>query len=357
MEKDTKSCFTSAMQLEGGKNIPQRYILPPLQRPNINNNDFSSSSSSTTIIPVIDLSLLNDPLTRSQTINEIRSACDKLGIFQVINHGMPISVMEDALAISKEFFQLPSEEKMKFASGNVHDPVRYGTSMNHVRDNVFCWRDFLKHYANPISEWSHTWPLNPPGYRQKLGSYAKAVHLLQTQLMRGVIESLAGVKNADYLDDDIKQGSQLMVLNYYPSCPEPDLALGMQAHTDFGTMTILNRTEPGLEFMDVMTGTWHPVSSIQGGLVVLLGDQTEIMSNGKYKSLIHRATVNMERTRLSIASIHSLPIQKKVGPILDLVNSQHPIAYKEGSFGEFLDHISANSLGGTKYIDTLKIPR
>ena len=84
---------------------------------------------------------------------------------KVINHGIPNSVVKDALDAAEEFFELPSEEKMRFASANVHEPVRYGTSMNHVKDEVFYWRDFIKHYANPISEWIHLWPSTPPTYK------------------------------------------------------------------------------------------------------------------------------------------------------------------------------------------------
>ncbi|GKA67465.1 flavanone 3-dioxygenase 3-like protein [Tanacetum coccineum] len=301
--------FTSAMTLtrEGSENIPERYILPPLQRPNRTLIEHPLTS-----LPVIDLSLLNDPLRRSQATNEIQAACNKLGFFQVVNHGVPISVMQDALDVAREFFHLPSDEKMQFASANVHEPVR-----------------------------------------EKMGTYAKAVHILQKQLMGIVLENLG--LDANYLHEDIEAGSQVMAVNCYPPCPEPDLALGMPPHSDYGTITILNQNQQGLEIMD-HDNIWHPVPFIQGALIVQLGDQVELMSNGRHKSTIHRATVNMKSKRLSIASIHSMPIDKKVGPTPQLVDEQYPAAYKEGSFREFLDYISANCLSETRYIDTLKIP-
>lgn len=89
----------------------------------------------------------------------------KLTCFQVINHGIPLHVMKDALDAVMGFFDLPLEEKMLLMSGNVHAPVRYGTSLNHSRDKVHFWRDFIKHYSHPISEWIHLWPANPPSYR------------------------------------------------------------------------------------------------------------------------------------------------------------------------------------------------
>ncbi|KAI3800867.1 hypothetical protein L1987_28966 [Smallanthus sonchifolius] len=150
------------------------------------------------------------------------------------------------------------------------------------------------------------------------------------------------------------EGVTKAVLNCYPSCPKPDLALGMPPHTDFGMITILNQTHQGLEIMD-HDKKWHPVPFIQGALIVQLGDQLEVISNGRYKSVPHRAILNVQRKWFSIASLHSMHIEKKVGPAPELVDEQHPVAYREGSFGGFLDYISVNSLSKGKYIDTLRI--
>ena len=79
------------------------------------------------------------------------------------------------------------------------------------------------------------------------------------------------------------------------------------------------------------------------------------MSNGRYKGTPHRAILNAQKKRLSIASLHSLAIEKKIGPAPELVDEQHPVAYKEGSFAEFLDCIAVNSVSDVKYIDTLRI--
>ncbi|KAI3741714.1 hypothetical protein L1987_59388 [Smallanthus sonchifolius] len=345
----SQSSFTSVMELiqKCQQNIPERYVLPPFQRPNPSHVDHLSTD-----LPVIDLSKMNHPALRLQLINEVRAACNQLGFFQVINHGIPTAVMKDALNSAEEFFNLPSDEKTCFASTDVHEPVRYGTSVNHGMDKVFYWRDFIKHYANPISDWIHLWPSNPPTYKEKMGSYAKAVKVLRKQLMEVVFESLG--LNANYLYDDIEEGSQVMTVNCYPSCPKPDLALGMPPHTDFGMITILNQTHQGLEIMD-HDKKWHPVPFIQGALIVQLGDQLEVISNGRYKSVPHRAVLNVQRKRFSIASLHSMHIEKKVGPAPELVDEQQPVAYREGSFGGFLDYISVKSLSEGKYIDTLRV--
>ena len=73
--------------------------------------------------------------------------------------------MNNAMEAAREFFNLPSEEKMKLYSDDVNKPVRYDTSFNHVKDEVYCWRDFIKHYSHPLSDWIHLWPSDPPSYR------------------------------------------------------------------------------------------------------------------------------------------------------------------------------------------------
>ncbi|KAF7147273.1 hypothetical protein RHSIM_Rhsim03G0034100 [Rhododendron simsii] len=305
--------FTSAMTLNqiGVAQVPRRFVLPPSERPGRSLRLNPSTTTTTTSLPVIDISSLHNPSLRPRVIEEIHVACEELGFFQVINHGIPSTYVNDAIDTATEFFNLPSEEKMHLASADVHKPIR-----------------------------------------EKMGNYAEAVRALQKQLMEAVLQSL-GLK-ADYLHEDFEKGSQVMAVNCYPACPEPDLALGMPPHSDYGSLTILIQSQPGLQIMD-KNNNWRPVPLIEGALVVQVGDQMEVMSNGRYNSVLHRATLNKERTRISIASIHSLALEKKVGPAPELIDDEHPLAYNEGSLKSFLDHISGNDVRKkSRYIDTLK---
>ncbi|XP_040992616.1 flavanone 3-dioxygenase 3-like [Juglans microcarpa x Juglans regia] len=341
--------FTSAMTLTqlGVPHVPQRYILPSSQRPNPDHIKNPSTN-----LPIIDLSSLQHPSLRSQTMDEIQIASKGIGFFQVINHGIPPSVMKDALDAATEFFNLPLEEKMLHASANVHEPVRYGTSLSHDRDEIHFWRDFIKHYSHPISNWIHLWPSNPPSYREKMGNYAEAVQVLQKQLMEVVLESLG--LNPNYLQDDVENGSQVLAVNCYPACPQPKLTLGMPPHSDYGSLTILLQSCPGLQVKD-HNKNWLSVPAVEEGLIVQFGDQMEVMSNGQYKSVIHRATVSLEKKRFSIASLHSFAMDKKLGPAEKLVDLEHPAFYKEFSFKDFLDYFSNNDvINGQRFIDTLK---
>uniref|UniRef100_A0A7N2LQ70 Fe2OG dioxygenase domain-containing protein n=1 Tax=Quercus lobata TaxID=97700 RepID=A0A7N2LQ70_QUELO len=102
-----------------------------------------------------------------------------------------------------------------------------------------------------------------------------------------------------------EEGHQAMRMNYYPPCPQPELAIGLNSHSDAVGLTILlqiNEME-GLQIRQ--NGMWIPVKPLQNAFVVNIGDILEIVTNGIYRSIEHRATVNSECERLSIATFYS----------------------------------------------------
>lgn len=70
---------------------------------------------STKAPPVIDFSgFLSGETTKMQICAEqIGQACLTQGFFQIINHGVPSSLQKQMFQLSKDFFALPLEEKMK----------------------------------------------------------------------------------------------------------------------------------------------------------------------------------------------------------------------------------------------------
>lgn len=189
--------------------------------------------------------------------------------------------------------------------------------------------------------------------REKMGKYAEAVQALAMDIMEALFESLG--LDPKYLKQEMEEGSQTLAVNCYPSCPEPDLTLGMPPHSDYGHLTILAQSCQGLEVFDKQHEMWIPVPDIQGVFLVHVGDHLEIISNGRYESVIHKVVVNSSKKRFSIASLHSLDIGKKVTPALELVDDEHPRAYKDSSFADFLQFLSANDISTEKrFIETLK---
>ncbi|KAF5456217.1 hypothetical protein F2P56_025722 [Juglans regia] len=243
---------------------------------------------------------------------------------------------------------------MKFMSNDVRKPVRYATTLKDGIDKVQFWRDLLKHYANPLEDWIDAWPANPPSYREKMGNYSTEVRKLGLDLMGAITEGLG--LGSTYLSDKMDKGMQVMAVNCYPPCPEPDISLGLPPHSNYSCLTIVLQSSRGLEIMDKDDGEWGAVEQLQGALQVHAGDHLEVLSNGFYKSVVHRASLNPDRTRISIVSLQSLGMDELMKPAKELVDERHPKGYKESSFRDVLDFLSKNDIGeGKSFINTLKM--
>ncbi|EES11613.1 protein DOWNY MILDEW RESISTANCE 6 [Sorghum bicolor] len=288
--------------------------------------------------PVINLGHLNlDSVTRSGVIDEIAKACRDLGYFQVINHGISQSVMDCAVEAASDFFKLSSEAKEEFASEDLRQPVRYDTSS---KDSISMSRAFLKHYAHPLSDWIQYWPEKPTIYREYMGKYAVEVRSVALQLIEAILEGLGLGK--EYLNEQFQEGSQLLSVNCYPKAPQDPVTIGLAPHSDYGFLTILLTSCQGLEVVDRSSNSWKTVQQLPHALHVHVGDHMEVLSNGQIKTAMHRAVLNPEESRISIASIQGFELHEKVACAKELVDKQNPAKYKESSFSDFLDHLTAN---------------
>ena len=120
--------------------------------------------------------------------------------------------------------------------------------------------------------------------RKLVVSYVNETKYLFLMLMEAIIESLGlAITNNnitrqddnDNILEELKDGSQLMVVNCYPPCPEPHLTLGMPPHSDYGFLTLLLQDEvEGLQIQ--LREKWFTVQPIPSSFVVNVGDHLEV---------------------------------------------------------------------------------
>ncbi|CAO2169972.1 unnamed protein product [Urochloa humidicola] len=326
--------------------LPDSYVLPLPDRPLAD----LTAGGGRVKLPVVDLALLRDkdPSRRAAAVGALDAACREYGFFQAVNHGVA-GAGGKMLEVAARFFALPAAERERYMSADVRAPVRYGTSFNQARDKVLCWRDFLKlacHRPLPPSHVASTWPDQPADLRDVASSYAAASHGVFMELMEAALEALIGVGAAgssSVLIGELGAAAlQMMTVNCYPACPEPELTLGMPAHSDYGLFTlVLQDKVEGLQVMH--DGRWLTVDPVPGSFVVNVGDHLEIYSNGLYKSVLHRVRVNSTRPRISVASFHSLPAERVVGPAPELVDEAagKPPRYMDTDFATFLAYLAS----------------
>ncbi|KAL5992857.1 hypothetical protein ACLOJK_013776 [Asimina triloba] len=151
-----------------------------------------------------------------------------------------------------------------------------------------------------------------------------------------------------------------MKINFYPPCPQPDLALGVEPHTDMSVLTLLVQNQvPGLELWK--DDRWVSVDHAQDALFVHVGDQMEVgygyyssapfhtstplhsvfthyayvLSNGKYKSILHRSLVSKDELRMSWAVFAAPPGDCVIGPLPQLVDDKNPARFNTKTYKEF----------------------
>ncbi|XP_059643351.1 probable 2-oxoglutarate-dependent dioxygenase SLC1 [Cornus florida] len=342
--------------------VPNKYVLPVSERPNTI-FDHQPNLNVNFNLPIIDFAELQGS-NRSQVLKSLAHACQHYGFFQLVNHNIADDVLSSMMEVSRRFFELPLEEREKYMSADMGSPVRYGTSFNQSKDGVFCWRDFLKLVCHPLSDVLPHWPSSPFHFRELAVTYANQTKFLFLMVMEAILESLelTTTKNKTGHDDDkddnileeFEDGSQLMVVNCYPPCPEPDLTLGIPPHSDYGFLTLLLQDEvEGLQIQ--FQEKWATVEPIPNAFVINVGDHLEIFSNGKYKSVLHRVVVNSMKSRISVASLHSLPFKSMIQPSSKLINGANPRRYKDTNFSAFLEYIASCEPKKKNFLESRKL--
>jgi aminocyclopropanecarboxylate oxidase len=91
----------------------------------------------------------------------------------------------------------------------------------------------------------------------------------------------------------------------YPPCPRPDLVDGLRAHTDAGGVILLFQDDQVSGLQLLKDGAWVDVPPMRHAIVVNIGDQLEVITNGRYKSVMHRVMTRSDGNRMSIASFYN----------------------------------------------------
>ena len=77
------------------------------------------AGSSKSFIPVIDMApyLAGTPEGKRQVATQLDRACREVGFYIIVGHGVDPSLIEQVDAVSRAFFDLPLDEKMKVHIG------------------------------------------------------------------------------------------------------------------------------------------------------------------------------------------------------------------------------------------------
>ncbi|XP_021741825.1 protein SRG1-like [Chenopodium quinoa] len=300
---------------------------------------------------LIDFSLLS---SSTQELAKLQSALSEWGCFQVINHGMDTSFLEELIEVSKQFFALPLEEKLKCSAAD--DVFQgYGSDSVFAGAQTINWNDrlFLTLYPEKKRKLQFR-PTKPEKFGGMIDEYSNKLAAMTEGFYKAMARSL-NLEEDCFLKHQGKQGPITGRITLYPRCPCPERVLGLKPHSDGATMTFLlpDKEVEGLQVLK--DNLWYRVPVIPGALFVNFGDLGEVMTNGEFKSVIHRVVTNAAKDRISVAAFCTPEDEKEIGPVNELVSIHQQQNYKRFNIHEFRQIFFESYAQGRRTIDALKL--
>jgi len=336
----------------------EEFIWPQDERPSVPHNDFQGAEG----LPLIDMGELQTGITteeeegapshrRNQIAKDLVKSFSDWGFVQLVNHGVSTHVIQAMQTQAQKFFDLPLEQKEKGklivtpGSTNKNEGFGYG-----VESGIFYvgrpWIDRFQCRWSPVdsipdladnvySEDAH----DAQEFSGSMQDYNRSLDKLTVQILELCAEGL-GLESSTFTKAYLgTAGDCIARMNYYPPCPLPSLTLGLGAHSDPNLLTILHQCKVG-GLQIYRDGSWFSVKPLPNSFIVNVGDSFEAWTNGRFKSVKHRAVVNATASRLSIAYFSNPPSSSIMTIPQKLINSQHPLQFRPAfTWGDYKSHL------------------
>ncbi len=308
-----------------------------------------------TELPVIDVTAF----TRGGTLEErravarqIHDACINIGFFYITGHGFTRAELDDSLAWTRRFFELPADAKMKTAArdnpakmGYIQvgglDPDATAEAKPDLKERFYMGRDLMPGEsvgeAAPagLSSWPPTGIL--PGFEDFMRAQGHRKFLLGKQMARAFALSLDLPE--DYLENFHDRMGVYHALNFYPEqagrAPE-DASWGFSPHTDYGTFSIVLQDQSGGLQARNADGDWIEVPPIPGTFLVNVGDLLERWTNDVYVSTLHRVMNTKPEARASITFFVYANPRARIECLKTCISPERPQRYAPVVSGEYI---------------------
>ncbi|HMO58458.1 MAG TPA: 2-oxoglutarate and iron-dependent oxygenase domain-containing protein [Roseiflexaceae bacterium] len=305
-----------------------------------------------TTVPVIDLSPYRSGTAsgKQAVAQAVGAAREQIGFLTIVGHGVPEELIARTADVSRRFFDLPMEEKLKVrvnAVGVGYVPLQIESLAASLGKQT---PGDLKESLNTGLDFSHDrWPAEPAELRAIYINYFETLNQLATMIMR--IFALALDLPEHYFDDKIDNPLAFMRVINYPDQPDDPLPGQLRAgeHTDYGTLTILRpENVPGGLQVRNRAGEWLDVATVPGSFVINIGDAMQYWTNDRWISTVHRV-MNPPRDksvgsrRQSIVFFHTPNDDTLISCLESCCSAENPPRYAPVLAGEHLRRKSAQA--------------
>lgn len=302
-------------------------------------------------IPVVDLEAALGGDAPGELLDAVRRAAERIGIIQVLNHGVEPGLIEEFNQRAGRLLGLPRAEKAKLASPTGHPyrgwrqwPDDFGR-LELERFNVGQFDTAEDARAAGVTErylglylHQNVWPTDDPQLRDAALRYIEASRRVAERVL-GLYARALGQAEDTFPRDGLPH--LRLTVNDYPTWTYPDTRddadkLLLLEHADDSALTVLSQTGDyeGLQ-AELPEGGWLPVPIVPGALQVFSGALLARWTNGRLRPVRHRVVAGGTVTRRSTAVFYYPGLDTVVEPLAPFIGA-------EGSrFGPVLlwDHV------------------
>lgn len=126
-------------------------------------DNYQKSNNTNHAIPVIDLVDVidnkQDSSIQQGIVHKIKEACETWGFFQVVNHGIPLTVLEELKDCVKRFHEQDSEVKKGLYTRDQDKSFIYNSNFDIYSSPALNWRDTFMCYLAPDTPNPQDFPL------------------------------------------------------------------------------------------------------------------------------------------------------------------------------------------------------
>ncbi|GLT95092.1 hypothetical protein SLE2022_127970 [Rubroshorea leprosula] len=330
----------------GVTSLPRFFIHPPETLANLKPSPVRPDSQP---IPTIDLSA-----PRPTVVEQVAQASRQFGFFQIVNHGIPVELLDRTIGAIRAFHEQPTEVKAGFyRRPELGSGVSLFSNIDLFLSKAASWRDTLQvKLGSKMAKLEEI----PEVCRNEVAEWNRETKQLAEQLM-GLLSEGLGLET-DRLKKTTCLESRTMVGHYYPSCPQPDLTVGLTSHSDPGALTVLLQDQIG--GLQIKHGDdWLDVKPVHGALIINIADVLQIMSNDEYKNVEHRVLANaFPEPRVSVAVFFNASPgarEELYGPFPELVSQEKPAVYRQFTYSDYIRRYFTKELDGKSLTNYYKL--
>ncbi|RMZ95217.1 iron oxidase [Brachionus plicatilis] len=263
-------------------------------------------------VPIIDIAPLVDKSQKSsQVAAKIGQACREYGFFYITGHRVDKSLQAKLVELSRKFFALSLENKMKIKMLNggiawrgyfpcgeeltsgkpdVKEGIYFGEELDD--ENELVRQKIPLHGKNLFPELL-------PEFSSVVLDYMSSILQVGHVVLEGIAISL-GLDKDYFYERYTRQPLQLFRIFNYPATKldKNSSMWGVGEHTDYGLLTILKQDNCGGLQVKLKT-EWIDVPPIDDSFVCNIGDMLDRMTGGLYRSTLHRVKCQTRADRLS----------------------------------------------------------